>query len=289
MSKNVFITGAAVGQGNMLARKLAKHGWKVYAGILPGAATDLAGVQGITLVEQDVSNFDSVRKSAETVKAALGNNGLDLLMNVAGVANVANGAIEGIKLEDVQKIFAINTFGQLAVCQTFLPLLRAAKAPAKIINFGSGAVLANPPTAGAYNMSKHACHGLTLTLRLELAPFGIQVTSIWPGAVKTGMTANSHQTTLDSWNKQPEAVKKVYEPYLKHGVCEILPEMIEKKGNSADFVTDEVLKIAALNKFAPWYCVGTDAKPLGILSKVLPHHLFEAMIRNAYKIPSFKG
>lgn len=281
-----FINGAAVGQGNMLVKKLAKRGYRVFAGVLPGAETDLESSDQITLVEQDVSDFDSVRASAKVVDEALGDQGLDLLMNVAGVANVANGTIEGLPLEDLQKIFAINTFGQTAMCQCALPMMRRAERGAKIFNFGSGAVVANPPTAGAYNMSKHAVHGLTMTLRLELAPWGIQVTSIWPGAVKTAMTANSKQTTLDSWNKQPEAVKQVYAPYLKKGVCEILPDMIEKKGNTADYVTDELIKLVGEKRLKPYYLVGKDAKPLGPLAHWLPNSAFEGILRSTYKIPS---
>lgn len=281
-----LITGANVGQANMMVKKLADKGWRVFAGVLPGAETDLENNDRITLVDQDVSDYESVRASARTVDEALGGEGIDLVMNVAGVANVATGAIEGIRLEDMQKLFAINTFGQAAVCQNFLPALRRASKPGKILNFGSGAVVANPPTAGAYTMSKCAVHGLTMTLRIELAPFGIQVTSIWPGAVKTAMTANSRQTTLDSWNKQPEDVRKLYEPYLKKGVCELLPDMIEKKGNTAEYVTDEILKLADRKKLKPFYLVGKDAKPLGPLFHWLPNGVFEKLIRSTYKIPS---
>lgn len=281
-----LITGAAVGQGNMLAHKLADRGWRVFAGVLPGAETDLRSDDRFTVVDQDVSDYDSVRASAKVVDDALGDEGLDLVMNVAGVANVANGTIEGMPLEDLEKLFAINTFGQAAVCQCFLPMLRRAARPGKILNFGSGAVVANPPTAGAYSMSKHAVHGMTMTLRLELAPFGIQVTSIWPGAVKTAMTANSRQTTLDSWDKQPDDVKAVYDPYLKKGVCEVLPEMIEKRGNTADYVTDEILKLVDAKKLKPFYLIGKDAKPLGPLAQWLPSAAFEGIIRASYKIPS---
>ena len=286
--KTAFITGAAVGQGNMLAKKLAGQGWRVFGGVLPGAETDLHEVDGVTIIEQDVSNDDSVRNSARQVDEALAGDGLDLLMNVAGVANVATGLIEGVDMADVPKLFEINTFGQLRVCQSFLPMVRRAEQPAKILNFGSGAVLASPPMAGAYSMSKHAVHGLTLTLRNELAPFGVQVTSIWPGAVKTGMTENSRETTLGSWNAQPEAVKSTYADALKHGITELLPDMIEKKGSTPDAVTDEILAVVARRKLKAWYCVGSDAKPLGLMSRLLPGGQFEALIRGAYKIPAAK-
>lgn len=281
-----LITGANVGQANLLVKKLAGQGWRVFAGVLPGADTDLKTDDRITLVDQDVSDFESVRQSARIVDEALGEDGLDLIMNVAGVANMCQGTIEGLALEDLQKIFAINTFGQVAVCQCFLPMMRRAQQPGKIFNFGSGAVVANPPTAGAYSMSKHAVHGMTMTLRLELAPFGIQVTSIWPGAVKTAMTANSRETTKNAWAKQPEDVQAIYAPYLKKGVCEVLPDMIENKGNSADYVTDEVLKLLNKKKLKPFYLVGKDAKPLGPMMQWMPNSAFEWIIRSSYKIPS---
>lgn len=285
---SAFITGAAVGQGNLLAKKLARRGWRVFGGVLPGAETDLHEVAGVTVIEQDVADNESVRASAAQVEQALDGAGLDLLMNVAGVANVATGLIEGVDMDYVSRLFEINTFGQLRTCQSFLPMIRRAEQPAKILNFGSGAVLAAPPMAGVYTMSKHAVHGLTLTLRNELSAFGVQVTSIWPGAVKTAMTANSRETTQGSWDAQPEQVKRTYAQALKRGITELLPDMIEKKGNTPDAVTDEILKVVDRRKLAAWYCVGSDARPLGMMSRLLPAGTFESLIRGAYKIPSAK-
>ena len=91
--KTAFITGANVGQANLLTKALAERGWRVFAGVLPGAPTDLKTGGNITVVEQDVSKTDSVKKSAEIVTAALNGGGLDLLMNVEGVANIAVGVL----------------------------------------------------------------------------------------------------------------------------------------------------------------------------------------------------
>ena len=285
--KTAFVTGAAMGQGLMLAEKLSKRGWRVFAGVLPGAdTTALAKDPGITIVPQDVSSTDSVRRSAEIVQQALGEDGLDLLLNVAGVANVASGVIEGLSIEDLPKVFEINTFGQVRTCQFFLPMLRRAKPPARILNFGSGAVLANPPIAGAYNMSKHAVHGLTLTLRHELAAFGIQVTSIWPGGVKTNMTANAHANTLGVWDAMPQNVAAVYGPHLKDQTTKVLPDMLEKYGSTPDYVTDQVLGIIELPKLKPSYLVGKDVKLMPFLRRLLSDSAFEGFIRRTFKIPS---
>ena len=73
--KTAFITGANVGQANLLTKALAERGWRVFAGVLPGAPTDLKTGGNITVVEQDVSNTESVRNSAAVVKQALENVG----------------------------------------------------------------------------------------------------------------------------------------------------------------------------------------------------------------------
>src|SRR5689334_2172230 len=225
--KTAFITGANVGQANLLTKALAERGWRVFAGVLPGAPTDLKTGGTVTVVEQDVSSTESVKKSADVVKAALGDGGLDLLMNVAGVANVATGALEGVDLAAAERLFHINMFGQLRVIQAFLPLIRKNAPGSRIANYSSGAIIANPVGAGIYTMTKHAIHGMTLTLRHELASLGIQVTSIVPGGVLTGMSANSHENTKKSWGEQREDIRKAYD-HLAPTMCQVLPDMLEK-------------------------------------------------------------
>src|SRR5689334_19947099 len=113
--KTAFLTGANVGQSNLLAKALVARGWRVFAGVLPGAPTDLKSDGNLTVVEQDVASTDSVKASAERVTRELNGQGLDLLMNIAGVANIATGALEGVDLGVAEKLFHINTFGQLRV------------------------------------------------------------------------------------------------------------------------------------------------------------------------------
>lgn len=280
-----FITGANVGQGNLLAKRLADRGTRVFAGVLPGAPTDLTGDNRITVVEQDVSDAASVRRSAEIVQAALGDQGLDLLMNVAGVADMAVGVIEGVDLAQVERIFQINTFGQLRVVQAFLPMLRRAKG-ARIANYSSGAIIANPVGAGAYNMSKHAIHGMTLTLRHELAALGIQVTSIIPGGVMTGMSTDAHARTKVTWHAQPPEVLTVYDPFLGNCVKQVLPDMLEKNGSSPEQAVAETLAILDQPRWKPMSYIGKDVKPMGLMRRLLSDSQLERLIRSSFKIPT---
>lgn len=286
--KNAFITGANVGQANLLVKALSAQGWRVFAGVLPGAPTDLQTGGNVMMVDQDVSSTESVRSSAEIVTQALGGQGLDLLMNVAGVANIAVGVLEGVDLTQAERLFQINAFGQLRVVQAFLPLLRRNAPGSRIANYSSGAILASPVGAGIYNMTKHAIHGMTLTLRQELAPFGVEVTSIVPGGVLTGMSANSHENTKKTWALQPAAIREVYSPALEKVMCQVLPDMLEKTGSTPEQALEGTLKILAKKKWKPMELLGKDVKPMGVMRRLLSDSQLEAMMRATFKIPRYQ-
>lgn len=286
--KSAFITGANIGQANLLVKALAQQGWRVFAGVLPGAPTDLVTGGNITVVDQDVSKTESVQASAEVVTKALDGKGLDLLMNVAGVANVAVGVLEGANLAAAERLFNINMFGQLRVIQAFLPLLRKNAPGSRIANYSSGAIIANPVGAGIYNMTKHAIHGMTLTLRHELAPFGIQVTSIIPGGVLTAMSANSHANTQVTWGQQPEGVQKTYD-MLKPVMCQVLPDMLEKTGSTPEQALQGTLEILAKKKWKPMELLGKDVKPMGVMRRIFSDSQLEGIMRSTFKIPTAKA
>lgn len=287
--KSAFITGAAMGMGALKARTLAERGWKVFAGVLSGADTSELGThENIIVVEQDVTSDESVIKSAETVKAALGDKGLDLLINNAGIANKGIGVIEGANIETARIAFEVNTFGTWRVTQQFLPMIRQNAPTSRIINFASGAVKANPACSGAYNMTKHAVVGLTRTLRHELAPFGIQVTAVEPGAVKTHMTADSKTTTQNIWKEVSQEMNDVYGPHLKQATTVEMPKQIEA-GNEPEVVVNQVLGLLDKKNWKPSYLVGNDVKVLGPMYKLLSERTFEKILQGASKIQRYKG
>lgn len=285
--KTAFITGAAMGMGAMKANKLAERGWQVFAGVLPGVNTsELNDSPNIIKVEQDVTKDASVTQSAKVVAKHLGDRPLDLLINNAGIANKGTGPIEGINMEEMRLLFEVNTFGPMRVCQAFLPMIRKGAPNSRIINFASGAVRANPACSGSYNMSKWAVEGLTCTLRNELAPFGIQVTSIEPGGVKTHMTANAEETTKDIWMGIPDEVKSTYEPHLKETTTTNMVEML-KKANEPDDLTDEVLALLDKKNWKPRYLVGKDVKPMKVMLNLMSERAFEKAIQKAVGIPQY--
>ncbi len=286
--KTAFITGANMGMGAMMARKLADKGWKVFAGVLPrGDRSELGEHDNIVAVQQDVTKDASVTKSAATVAKHLGDSGLDLLINNAGIAHLGTGPIEGIHMDETRIIFEVNTFGPLRVCQAFLPMIRKAAPHSRIINFASGAVRANPACSGSYNMSKWAVEGLTCTLRNELAPFGIEVTSIEPGAVKTHMTADAEETTKSIWTNMSDEVKSVYQPHLLETTTTKMVEQINKGNNPSD-VTDEVLALLDKQSWKPRYLVGNDVKPMKVMLALMSEKAVESTIQKAVGIKKYK-
>ena len=121
----------------------------------------------------------SILAAAENVASRL--SGLDGLVNVAGIGMV--GPVEYITPRDWKQIFNINVFGQIAVTQAFLPLIRRKRG--RIANISSVGAHIAIPFAGLLNASKSAFGCLSDTLRLELHPFGIRVITIEPGSIAT--------------------------------------------------------------------------------------------------------
>jgi NAD(P)-dependent dehydrogenase (short-subunit alcohol dehydrogenase family) len=283
VSRAALVTGAAMGMGMLMARKLSMRGWRVFAGVVPGADTrELTQGVDLTVIDQDVTDDVMVREGAEHVTRALAGEGLDLLINNAGIANMATGPLEGVALEEARRLFEVNLWGQLRVLQAYLPLLHRSRQTPRVLNFASGAVRVPMPCSGVYNMSKYAVEGMTNTLRYELRRFGIQVTSIEPGAVKTPMTANPVESTAVIWQKASPAIRERYEAHLRP-VTEALGRML-LTANDPDTVTDEVLRLIELPRLAPRYGVGREMKLLPLLQKLLPDTVFEKMIARQFNL-----
>src|SRR5580700_10934820 len=84
MARSAVVTGAAMGMGMLMARKLAQRGWRVFAGVMPGLETaELTRGVTLTVIEQNVTNEAMVQAGARQVAEALGGAGLDLLINNA--------------------------------------------------------------------------------------------------------------------------------------------------------------------------------------------------------------
>ena len=182
----VVITGASTGIGAASARHLDRLGFRVFAGIRKSQDGERLRAQTsskLTPIRFDVTDDGSIAAAADTIRAALDGDGLAGLVNNAGIA--VPGPIETVPLAEARKQFEVNVLGQIAVTQAFLPLLRQGRG--RIVNIGSIAGLTATPFLGLYGASKFALEALTDALRVEVRPWGINVSIIEPGAIASSI------------------------------------------------------------------------------------------------------
>jgi len=184
-----FITGCSSGLGRALAETVLERGETVVLTARnPQQVADLAAsFPGRTLaVKLDVTKPEEVR---EAVKQAIAQYGrIDVLVNNAGVSTI--GAIEEVSDEEVRRLFETNFFGVLDIQRTVLPHMRQQRS-GHILNVSSIGCFSTANAWGFYNSSKLAVEGISGTLASEVAPLGIKVTIVEPGAFRTDFIKRS--------------------------------------------------------------------------------------------------
>jgi NAD(P)-dependent dehydrogenase (short-subunit alcohol dehydrogenase family) len=177
--RTALVTGASSGIGQACAVQLASAGWRVLAGVRRAGDAP----EGTEEVLLDVTVPEQIRAAAGLVDQ------LDGLVNNAGIAIAA--PVEFVPPEELRHQLEVNLVGQVAVTQAFLPALRRTRG--RIVFMGSIAGRSALPFLSPYAASKHALEALADSLRLELRPFGIHVSIVEPGTIKTAIWARSAQ------------------------------------------------------------------------------------------------
>lgn len=182
----IFVTGASSGIGRAVAIELAKRGHTVFCGARRTAELDdlAASHRGIVAVPLDVTDQESIDTAWSTIRSATHGAGVDVLVNAAGYA--LTGPIETLPTREVKRQFDTNVFGLLAVTRAVLPGMRA-RGAGRIINISSIVGRTSFPAMGVYGATKYAVEALSDSLRMELAPLGIEVVLIEPGFVATSI------------------------------------------------------------------------------------------------------
>ncbi|MBS2013998.1 MAG: SDR family oxidoreductase [Deltaproteobacteria bacterium] len=192
--KTILITGATAGIGRHAALELVRQGHHVIAtGRREHALVALAEearaigrgkLEGIRL---DVCDEANVREVAAEVLERTGGTGIHVLVNNAGYGQM--GPLEEVSDAELRKQYDTNVFGLMNVTRAFLPQLRAnvgrGEGTPTIVNVSSIGGRVTFPLMGAYNSTKYAVESLSDALRRELAPFGIAVSLVEPGPIRT--------------------------------------------------------------------------------------------------------
>lgn len=184
-----LITGCSTGLGRSLAQATLKAGFNVVV-----TARDPASVQDIVAaypttaaaLALDVTDKDAVREAVRVAEARFG--GIDVLVNNAGYGYRA--AVEEGDEREVAALFATNFLGPVSMIKAALPGMRARRSGA-IINISSIAARRAAPGSGYYSATKFALEGMSDALRREVAPLGIKVLIVEPGAFRTDFAGRS--------------------------------------------------------------------------------------------------
>ncbi len=180
MTKTILITGCSSGIGKALALEAKQQGYRVFA--TARKQTDLQQLKqmGLETIALEMTNPDSVKQAVAQLQQQAGC--LDILVNNAGFGVM--GPVLDAGAEGLRQQFEVNVFAVMDLTQACLPLLIQSKG--LVVNIGSVSGVLTTPFAGVYCASKAALHSLSDALRMELAPLGVRVLTVQPGAIDTG-------------------------------------------------------------------------------------------------------
>lgn len=271
INKSAVVTGSSSGFGLLCTIELALKGFTVIATMrdvkkaqpLLELAKEKNLVELIQIHSLDVTSTESINdlKNMLTTYPSI-----DVLVNNAGIA--LGGFSEELSIEEYRRQFETNFFGVIAVTQAVLPFMRT-RGKGRIINMSSISGRMGFPGLSAYVSSKHALEGYSESLRLELKPFGIDVSLIEPG---------SYQTNI--WTSVDEMEIKSDSPYLSYmeSMLKEINNGKEEHGNPIE-VAKLVAKIASQQKSPDLrYPIGKSVKKNLFLKSLLPWGLIETAI-----------
>lgn len=277
----VVVTGASTGIGRATALHLDSLGFEVFAGVRrepdgERLASDAAG--NLTPIILDVVDGDSIEAAARRVAETVDGAGLRGLVNNAGVAQPA--PIEVIPIDALREQLEVNVVGQVAVTQAMLPELRRARG--RIVNLSSIGGLVASPALGAYSASKFAIEALSDSLRMELAPWGIHVSVIEPGSIRTELWRRGLDTADSTLERIPQAQRDLYAGLISS--MRRLAERTESRAITPERVARKIAHALTAARPRTRYLVGADARIQATLARLLPDRAYDSLVRLMLRI-----
>ncbi len=268
--RTALVTGASSGIGEATARRLARQGFTVYAAARRVDRMSHLENEGIRVLSLDVTDEGSVRDCVETIVAAEGS--VDVLVNNAGYGSY--GAIEDVPLDEARRQFEVNLFGLARITQMVLPSMRE-QGDGTIVNISSMGGKIYTPFGGWYHATKHALEGWSDSLRLELAPFGVDVVIIEPGGIATewGVIAADHLQEVSGSGPYATAATAAADGmrgrYAGSGL------------SSPDVIAEAVVKAVTSSRPHTRYAVGYMARPALLMRRLFSDRMFDRVITRA--------
>ena len=269
--KVAIVTGSSSGIGYETALVLARNGFHTYATMrnLEKAKNiaDVAKKEKLSLytLELDVTDEKSVNDAIKIIKSDAGR--IDVLVNNAGYG--LTGSLEDLSMNEIKAQYETNVFGLIRVTQAVLPIMREQK-DGIIVNISSIGGKMAMPLSSPYIGTKFAVEGLSESIAYDLAPFGIKVVIIEPGAIKTNfdtgmIVAQKNQNPSSPYYQSMQKLQSSLNSILKNGTPPIR-------------VAEVILNAITTSSPNLRYTVGDDAALLAQKRKELPDSEFQKMV-----------
>jgi NAD(P)-dependent dehydrogenase (short-subunit alcohol dehydrogenase family) len=214
----VLITGCSSGFGLATALAFARRGDQVVA--TARQPDRIPAEANITALRLDVTDQGSINLA---VREALERHGhIDVLVNNAGIGTL--GALEVVDDQQLRRVFDTNVFGAVAVTRAVLPHMRE-QASGRVIFMNAIGGILTTAYLGAYCASKHALDCIAAVFDLELRPFGIRVSSVYPSAFRTSMSENNTVMTGEgtAYNAATLAYRAGLSERIRNGPTDLSP------------------------------------------------------------------
>jgi NAD(P)-dependent dehydrogenase (short-subunit alcohol dehydrogenase family) len=267
MVKTAFVTGASAGIGEATARALLAAGYRVFAGARRLDRMAALAAAGATLLKLDLTDDASIVAAAETIKREAGR--IDVLVNNAGYGSY--GALEDVPLDEGRRQFEVNVFGLARLCQLVLPTMRAQKS-GKIVNITSIGGKIWEPLGSWYHATKFAVEGLSDCLRVEVAPFGVDVIVIGPGAIRTEWAGIAREGLLQM------SGGTAYGELAKRHARLLATAETSSFASPPDVVARTIVRAVSARHPKTRYATGGGARTILFLRKILPDRMFDRLI-----------
>lgn len=259
----VLISGCSTGIGRAMAMEFAARNWQVFATARKTSAIDDLKAPNVETAALDVTDEKSIKACVDSVIAKAGR--IDMLVNNAGLLLI--GPLVELEISELRRQFETNVLGLAALTQAVVPHM-IKKRSGKIVNISSISGVFNTPFAGAYCSTKAAVTSFSDVLRMELAPFGIQVITVQPGGIQSNLSDNA--------DKELERFKKTPYGPIQDFIVKRAHMSQEGATPTEDFAKQLVDKIA-LEKAPNLIRLGKSSTLLPILAK-LPRAFTDALL-----------
>jgi NAD(P)-dependent dehydrogenase (short-subunit alcohol dehydrogenase family) len=268
----VVVTGASTGIGAATARELARRGFHVLAGVRRDRDADAIRGPGIEPVIIDVTNSEHIAALATRVQADPEGRPLRALVNNAAIQ--ANVPIEAFAIDKWRNMFEVNLFGQVAVTQALLPALFRSKG--RVVNISSVGGKVAMAAYGPYAGTKFAIEAVSDSLRRELAPSGVRVVVVEPGAVRTDMLGRAIASAQELTSAMtPEQAQRY--GGLVHAVNAQAASSTDS-GLPAEAAAKVISRAVTARKPRTRYTVGRDAAVITRMARFLPDRVLDRVL-----------